>query len=67
MYRRRINISSIRRGIESRNGISVHAGAVEVHLGRQVHVVEWVRMTRMTSRSEDLRLQGDQPQEVYMQ
>ena len=40
---------------------------MEVHLGRQVHVVEWVRMTRMTSRFEDLRLQGDQPQEVYMQ
>ena len=38
------------------------AGAVPVHLDRQIHVVRWIRVTRLTSGSEDLRLQGDQPQ-----
>ena len=56
------HVNEKRGNIGSRHGISLDAGVVEVHLGRQVHIVEWVKMTRTTSKSEDLRLQGDQPQ-----
>ena len=32
-----------------------------MHQDRQVHVVELVRVTRAISRSEEVRLHGDQP------
>ena len=35
------NVKGERGNIGSRHGISVDAGAVDVHLGRQVHVFEW--------------------------